>query len=206
MKSKKNAHHHGNLRIALIEAGAELIRENGADALSIRKAAAIAGVSHAAPAHHFPTLKHLRTAVAAYGHDIFSHSMRTKMDAITDPDPHRKLLAAGQGYLEFALNNPALYDLMFGGSSKFPQDEEFLKASAKSLEILAEIAAPLRPGTAGDEGNQLLVWSILHGFCGIVLNEYGVLVNAEHGVLDRLENASDLLENIFPHLPMRDDI
>jgi DNA-binding transcriptional regulator YbjK len=55
----KKKPHHGNLRAALVSAGIELLEEGGLEALTLRKCAARAGVSHAAPAHHFEGLQGL---------------------------------------------------------------------------------------------------------------------------------------------------
>lgn len=189
-----NAHHHGDLRAALVQAGVDLIHEKGPDALSIRKVAAIAGVSHAAPAHHFPSLVHLRTAVVAYGHSLFSKTMRAEMDVEKTKSPRAILLAAGRGYIQFVLDNPSLYHLMFGGAEVIGTDPEFQNSSARSTSILAEISAPILPGPAGKQGNQLLVWSIIHGFAGILLND-------NTGRIDK-DTAPQLLEKIFPMLPM----
>lgn len=194
MKSKINAHHHGDLRVALVQAGVDLIHEKGPDALSIRKVAALAGVSHAAPAHHFPSLVHLRTAIVAHGHDLFAKHMQGEMDSEPDKGPRAILLAAGRGYIKFAVASPALYHLMFGGSEIIKQDQRFQEAAGKSTEILAHISAPILPGKAGVEGNQLLVWSIIHGFAGIMLND-------TTGRIDKA-TAHQLLEKIFPLLPM----
>ena len=62
---QKKQHHHGNLREALITAGVGLLNEGGLSALTLRKCAARAGVSHAAPAYHFKGLNGLLTAIAA---------------------------------------------------------------------------------------------------------------------------------------------
>lgn len=194
MKSKKNTHHHGDLRAALVQAGVDLIHEKGPDALSIRKVAALAGVSHAAPAHHFPSLVHLRTAIVAHGHTMFTQYMQSEMDAEPDKGSRPILLAAGRGYIKFVVANSALYHLMFGGYEIIKQDQHFQEAAGKSTAILAHISAPIIPGVNGVEGNQLLVWSIIHGFAGIMLND-------ATGRIDKT-TAHLLLEQIFPLLPM----
>ena len=194
MNTKKTAHHHGDLRAALIKAGVELIHEQGPYALSIRKVAAKAGVSHAAPAHHFPTLTHLRTAIVAYGHDQFASVMRAEMSVETDKSPRAIMLAAGRGYVKFSSANPALYHLMFGGAKKNINDSLLQQSAQSSYDVLVEITAPLAPGKIGAEGNQLLVWSILHGFAGLILNDHS-------GKIDKT-TAPQLLEKIFPDLPM----
>jgi len=192
---KKRTHHHGDLRAALIEAGVKLVNEHGADALSIRKVAAIAGVSHAAPAHHFASLAALRTAVIARGHLQFADMMREQIKLANKDDPRAVILAALKGYMDFAFESPSLFHLMFGGFEKFDDDEEFTRAAGLSFGVLSEICAPLLPGKAGEEGNQILVWSIIHGYVGIMLNRNS----------DQYEDADPavLLELIFPDLPMR---
>ena len=109
----KKPHHHGNLRAALIQAGLDLIQSEGPDALSIRKVAAMAGVSHAAPAHHFPSLAHLRTAVVAEGYRRFTASMEAAI-AEADGTPRDVVLAACLGYLRFAWAYSGVFSLMFG--------------------------------------------------------------------------------------------
>jgi len=190
---KKRTHHHGDLHAALIEAGVKLVNEHGADALSIRKVAAIAGVSHAAPAHHFASLANLRTAVIARGHLQFAAAMREQIDLVANDDPRTIILAALKGYMDFAFENSSMFHLMFGGFEKFDDDEEFTRAAGLSFGVLSEICAPLLPGKAGEEGNQ--IWSIIHGYVGIMLNRNS----------DQYEDADPavLLELIFPDLPMR---
>ena len=60
-------YHHGNLREALVAAALDLLESEGLEALSLRKVAAQVGVSHAAPGHHFPTLRDLLTSLASVG-------------------------------------------------------------------------------------------------------------------------------------------
>ncbi len=73
--TKEIPHHHGNLREALIDAGLQLLAEGGPSALTLRRAAARAGVSHAAPAHHFDGLTGLLTAIAVRAYQAFSGQM-----------------------------------------------------------------------------------------------------------------------------------
>ena len=68
-------HHHGNLRSALIDSGLALLANEGLAGLTLRRAAAAAGVSHAAPAHHFDGLPGLLTAIAARAFQLFADQM-----------------------------------------------------------------------------------------------------------------------------------
>ncbi|HEY4796462.1 MAG TPA: helix-turn-helix domain-containing protein, partial [Mycobacterium sp.] len=58
-------YHHGDLRAAILNEAARLVAQRGADGVSLRELAREAGVSHAAPAHHFTDRRGLFTALAA---------------------------------------------------------------------------------------------------------------------------------------------
>ncbi len=68
-------YHHGDLRAALIDAAKALIAERGVDGFSLRAAARQAGVSAAAPAHHFGDVRGLLTAVATGAFDAFTAAL-----------------------------------------------------------------------------------------------------------------------------------
>src|SRR5580693_1952121 len=67
MSSKKDSYHHGALREALLEAAEKIVRREGVNELTLRAVARAAGVSHAAPAHHFKDLSALLTELAIVG-------------------------------------------------------------------------------------------------------------------------------------------
>ncbi|MBL4557132.1 MAG: helix-turn-helix transcriptional regulator [Rhodobacteraceae bacterium] len=74
-------YHHGDLRAALIDAAKALIAERGVDGFSLRAAARQAGVSAAAPAHHFGDARGLLTAVATGAFDAFTAALIAGADA-----------------------------------------------------------------------------------------------------------------------------
>lgn len=190
----KTGHHHGDLRAALIKAGMELVSEGGPDALTIRGAAAKAGVSHAAPKHHFPTLAHLRTAVATKAHSDFTEEMEAAIAEAPENDPRAAIVGACIGYLRFARANPGLFQIMFGMTGIDPKDEALCAASEASYAVLARVCAPLLPGRAGKQGNEILVWSLAHGFSYLALSGGGK--DAREAELE------DCLDRIFPDLPL----
>ncbi|MYW35224.1 helix-turn-helix domain-containing protein, partial [Streptomyces sp. SID2119] len=63
----ERTYHHGDLRRAILSAALDAIAAEGPAALSLRDLARRAGVSHAAPAHHFKDRTGLLTAVATEG-------------------------------------------------------------------------------------------------------------------------------------------
>jgi len=164
----KDKHHHGDLREALIKAGIELMEAGGPSALSLRKCAARAGVSHAAPAHHFNGIVSLKAAIVARSYQIFADTMQAHRANITEP--RARLLAICQGYLSFAHRHAGLFQFMF---RPLPEDTaqinppilaELEQHSARAYSELEQACAPFAPmgGQAG--GIEVMVWSLVHGY------------------------------------------
>ncbi len=159
----KTPHHHGNLREALIVAGMELLQEGGTSGLTLRKCAARAGVSHAAPAHHFKSLDGLLSAIAARGYEQFAKTMMAERDK--SPDGARdQLLAICQGYLDFAEKNEALFDLIFNSVEITFDDPDLDNASTLAYQILAQACAPFVKKDQDPRYVETKVWSLVHGF------------------------------------------
>src|SRR3954469_17771300 len=97
-----------DLRERLIEAGVELVRDEGTEALTLREIARRAGVSHGAPRRYFPTHRELLAAVARVGYDRLSGRVAALGP---HPDPRAGLLALGRLYLEFARTDRGMFEL-----------------------------------------------------------------------------------------------
>jgi len=166
---KKNQHHHGNLRDALITAGIEILKEGGLSALTLRACAARAGVSHAAPAHHFEGLAGLLTAISARGYRTFTDAM-TEERQKASADPHARLMAICRGYLKFADEHSALFTLMFNTRFDAVEDEELAVSSRAAYEVLSDGCAPFHAPEVGSAGNEIMVWSLVHGFACLQLS------------------------------------
>lgn len=107
-------YHHGDLSRALIDAARRLLESEGPSALSLRAVAREAGVSPAAPYHHFKDKGELLEAVATEGWDMLNDSLsaaRKSAHSVKD-----KLTALGVAYVVFARENPSLYRIMYDGS------------------------------------------------------------------------------------------
>ncbi len=104
-------YHHGDLPNALKAAAAELIVERGPAGFSLREVARRAGVSHAAPAHHFGDSTGLLTALAADGFRELSD--RLAEASAGAPDPAARFEAVARAYVTVALSHPAHYAVMF---------------------------------------------------------------------------------------------
>jgi AcrR family transcriptional regulator len=104
-------YHHGDLRRALIDAASRLLEAEGPSALSLRAVAREAGVSPAAPYHHFKDKGELLEAVAQEGWTLLDAALaKAKAEA---PSPQDAMNALGVAYVCFARENPALYRVMY---------------------------------------------------------------------------------------------
>jgi AcrR family transcriptional regulator len=104
-------YHHGDLRRALIDAASRLLEAEGPSALSLRAVAREAGVSPAAPYHHFKDKGELLEAVAQEGWELLDAALaKAKIEA---PSPKQAMNGLGVAYVCFARENPALYRVMY---------------------------------------------------------------------------------------------
>ncbi len=195
----KETHHHGDLREALILAGITLLEEGGIDALTLRKCAAKAGVSHAAPAHHFKGLVSLKAAIVARCYRIFSSTMLAHKDK-ADASPRAQLLAVCEGYLAFTRSHAALFQIMFqpkpeGLDQVNPSIMEELNTEAtNAFMILRAVCAPFAPVGGHEQGTEVMVWSLVHGYATLIANQPGEETPA---------GAPPEFACILPDLPLR---
>jgi AcrR family transcriptional regulator len=169
----KKKYHHGDLKNALIQAGMEILSEEGIAGLSLRKVALRAGVSHNAPYAHFSDKQALIAAISTEGYRILFEqlsSIREKYQA----DPCQQLIEAALTYVRFAQNRPAQFRVTF--SSAVEREEDYpalVEITGKCLEQLIFImgacqgAGILRPGPA--EAMAISVWSAVHGFTCLLI-------------------------------------
>jgi len=165
-------YHHGDLRAALLAAAEIELSETGIERFSLRAVAKRAGVSHAAPAHHFGDAQGLLTALAAAGYDRFLATQRAREATAPAGQPDR-LIAAGLGYIDFATAHPALFRLMFA-SSRPDFADPVLEASGRAaydhlLENVAELTGipdPRRSPAALTAATA--AWAIVHGLADLL--------------------------------------
>lgn len=166
MTEHRDHYHHGNLREALVDAAQCLISEVGVNGLSLRQVAKHAGVSQAAPYHHFPNKEALLAEVALRGFTELTTGMRATLTQ--HDDPRDRMIALGRVYVAFGAANPAVYLLMFGSEHCPGEDFPMLQQTANETFglLLEAIASGQRAGVfAGDEpvSAGLATWSAVHG-------------------------------------------
>ncbi|MEV7314783.1 TetR/AcrR family transcriptional regulator [Streptomyces microflavus] len=167
----ERTYHHGDLRRAILSAALDAIAAEGPAALSLRDLARRAGVSHAAPAHHFKDRTGLLTAVAAEGYALFADALAGAPD----------LRERGVAYVRFAATHPAHFEVMFQPDLYRADDPDLLSAQARATDALRAGLADLPPGGRGEDDRLagVAAWSLAHGFATLLLS--GNLADALEG-------------------------
>jgi len=175
-------YHHGELREALLAAAEAELTEKGEDGFSLRSTAKRAGVSHAAPAHHFRDVTALLRGLAQRGFDRLTDCMKNEQARVAPGDAEAMLTAAGVGYVRFAVENRALFQLMFGGRVQGPVPAELARAGDASFSVLVNAVARLRGADAlkGEAGwrDVTAAWAMVHGYAHLAIgNKMGWLTD-----------------------------
>ena len=166
----RRPYHHGQLRDALLAAGTTILDRDGFERLSLRACAAEAGVSHAAPNHHFGNLAGLSTALATLAFERFVATIEAEQ-AAAGSEAAARLRAAGRGYVTFAKRHPGLFRLMFDRHRLNWQDAALSAAADAAYTQLLETVAPFADPSDRTTLDRLAltVWSTVHGYAHLLL-------------------------------------
>src|SRR4051794_8073373 len=178
----RSTYRHGDLRRALVDAGLELARAGGPDAVVLREATRRVGVSPNAAYRHFADRAALLAAVSDSAQGLVADRMEDELAAAADlAEPNerarRRLRAVGHGYLRFAEEQPGLFRAAFfvaGDLSQALSPSKAGQAGRSPYGILSDVldelvaagvlAADRRPG------GEFLAWSAVHGLATLVLD------------------------------------
>jgi len=168
-----NTYHHGNLKQALISAGLEILSEKGIEGLSLRKVAKLIGVSHTAPYNHFHDKQDLLAAISAAGHEQFHHLLLGTYEKYKNT-PNELISEIAWAYLQFALDNPAKFKLMFSGALEEEKNHPaFLEITQKTISLFEEIIVFCQDKGSLEGGNVVRIaiklWGTVHGFTTLML-------------------------------------
>lgn len=168
-------YHHGALREALLKAAERVLERDGLSGLTLRAVAREAGVSHAAPTHHFGDLTGLVSELAAIGFRQFNAAMVAACDAATSPV--ERALARPKAYVAYAQAHPGMYGLMFRTERLDYSRPSLHEAAEASFAGLANaIGAMRQERIAGDmltldqAAAIVRAWSMVHGFTMLLLD------------------------------------
>lgn len=187
MMKDRQAYHHGDLKRGLLDAAQKILQTSGLEGLSMRKLADDAGVSRTALYHHFQNKNALLCALAETGfrqQDRRVLALSNTGDVVTEAESEKDLEAAIDSrledfeafvlaYLEFAVQEPYIYDLMYGRtlwSNANKVSQSLIDVSHESFKIwLAQVEVFQQVGLFPKNIPALRVaqasWAAIHGLC-----------------------------------------
>lgn len=195
-RSRSEPYHHGDLSRALVKAAEELLTERGVEGFTLRECARRAGVSHAAPAHHFGDIEGLLTEVAASGFDQLTAAILKAKSQ--ENDPARWMVLGNLTYVQFAIDHPALFRLMFHSARVDWESERLRSAGAAAFATLKAALAGLRGATDKDvmppeawrDPELLEQWALIHGLATLTME--GQLQGTKKRLTDALRKVLEL--------------
>ncbi|HLG84346.1 MAG TPA: WHG domain-containing protein [Bradyrhizobium sp.] len=205
-RAEATPYHHGALRDALLEAAERVLERDGLPGLTLRAVAREAGVSHAAPTHHFGDLTGLVSELAAIGFRQFNAAMAAACGG--ELSINERAMARAKAYVAYAQAHPGMYGLMFRTERLDYSRPSLHEAAEASFAGLAGAIAAKRQETISEDGLTLdqaaaiaRAWSLVHGFTMLLLD--GRLKD----IVDRLPgggNAEMLLDAMLKMTVARD--
>jgi AcrR family transcriptional regulator len=171
-------YHHGDLHDALLAAAERVLERDGLPGLTLRAVAREAGVSHAAPTHHFGDLTGLLSELAAIGFRRFNEAMVAARN--NETHPLMKGLANAKAYVAYAQASPGMFSLMFRNERIDMTRPSLHEAASASFEGLARAIGAGRNEKLTGEALEALsldqaaaiarAWSLVHGFASLLLD------------------------------------
>jgi AcrR family transcriptional regulator len=188
---KKFKYHHGQLREALIEQALNILKEQGRDGLSLRALALATGVTQAAPYSHFRDKDDLLSAVAEAGFQRLALQMAE--DATGLKDTRARIEKLMTSYIRFAVENKALFQLMFSGDLADMKSRPTLAMTAgKSYSLISAVLARRQQPGEDTPFLTVAIWSLCHGLTSLIIDEKINLKQFGAGLEDFVRRTVDI--------------
>jgi AcrR family transcriptional regulator len=187
----RDSYHHGDLKNALIKAGGEILAREGISALSLRKVAREAGVSHSAPYAHFKDKQALIAAISMEGFRQLLSNLET-IEKEYAHAPEQLLVEAGWIYMQFAMQESDIFRVMFSGilekEKEYPDLQEVIQKTFQT--VVRVVIACQTAGILKNENTPLIamtIWSQIHGLICLYLDgQISHTILDEHSLRDML--------------------
>jgi AcrR family transcriptional regulator len=175
---RKVHYHHGELREALISATRRLVEDRGAENFTLADACRVAGVTTAAPYRHFRGKQEILEEIASRGFDeLKSRSMA--MVAQKGEGTLDGIIAMGQAYVAFAVEETAVFRLMFGQEPSLKKAEHVVGTGhACFANVIDQVAHYCRRNKVRGDAQEiaLKLWTFVHGAASLLIDrDYDVV-------------------------------
>ncbi|WCL48462.1 TetR/AcrR family transcriptional regulator [Leptospira sp. GIMC2001] len=199
MIKNKKPYHHGDLKKALIDASMEILKNEGYQALSLRKVSKHAAVSQSAPYRHFADLESLIAEIALEGFKLLTMQL-LKIKKRMAKHPLLQYRETGLQYVEFAVQNPDLFQIMYGNQipdhSKF---ENLVAAESETFQVLVDIISDCKNAgvlkTKNIRTAAMASWTMVHGIAVLLSGRQVMFRNLKSKEIKSI--TKDLLETLY---------
>ena len=157
----KRTYHHGDLVPALLREAGKILENEGLESLTLRELARRVGVSHNAPYRHFPDREALLAALAAEGYGQLAERQRRAA-------AEKGIRGMGEAYVQFALDQPQRFQLMFGGSVRFDRHPQLAEVATRTFDVLSGALAGASPASRGASDASVAAWALVHGLAHLL--------------------------------------
>jgi AcrR family transcriptional regulator len=174
-------YHHGDLRHALVDAGLDMARDGGPEAVVLREATRRAGVTANAAYRHFADREALLHEVCTRAQSAVARSIEAELAQVREQAPaaraRARFRAVGIGYVRFARAEPGLFRtaFLFPADLRRSQSEEGAGDSGRNpFQLLSDALDEMRDAALLDEtarqGAEFVAWSAVHGLAILAIS------------------------------------
>lgn len=171
-----DSYHHGALHDAILTAAVDEARRSGPGGIQVRALAKTIGVSASAVYRHVPSLEVLVAEVAQVARErLAAYLIEARKGAAPRRTrrarAHERLRAVGRGYVEFALEEPHLFDTAFTPTTCTPLRPDDPSAWQVLIEGVHELIDSGALESSDVERAALIAWSGVHGIASILVRQ-----------------------------------
>lgn len=169
-----------NTKEKILLAASKLFLKGGVSALSVRAIARESNLSTIGIYSHFNGKQGILDALYIEGFTRFQHAVDVP---INSENPKESIMLATQGYIKTAVKYRGHYLLIFGESvADYCPSDEAKQSSVQAFLQTTKIIETILPKGASFEQKRnttLQVWSIVHGYMGLM----------HHAIAEEIDNA-----------------
>lgn len=170
-------YHHGMLKEEMIAKGLQLLNKEGYEGFSLRKVAALCGVSHAAPYKHFKSKDELIATITREVVAKFQAALEESVARYGD-DPQTQIVDLGKQYVKFMVENPEYLKFLFLSNHDVTpvlfREGEIIHEDDTTFAVFAQSAVNYlvsRNAAIADRAVDILtMWCVVHGLAVLIVN------------------------------------
>ena len=179
-------------RAAILDAASRLLEDSGPEAVTLRAVGEAAGGSRSAPYRHYVDKAALMRALAEWTLRQIAGWIRH--GAERHQGAWQRLRAGCRAYIDYAVEHPHHYQLVFGDTPIAEPDPRLEEAADDAMAAVGELVVQaqdsglLRPGPTRELAT--VVWVLLHGLAALQITGH----LHEPRTIDGDEHLADLLD------------